>query len=133
MKLIVILRGHIRNSFDDRRLYDFILSLTKLYEVEIHISTWNIQQNNCSWRGMDYIPTKITALTLLSYFNIMSEYIKNIIINDDSEIKLIGNTEGRIGSGPAPLIGWKRYWFCKHKLNELLKSSIKSETPIFIG
>lgn len=46
--------------------------------------------------------------------------IKKIIIDDDSKIKLIGNLSGKINNGPMPIIGWKNYWYGKHKIIDYL-------------
>lgn len=46
--------------------------------------------------------------------------IKKIIIDDDSKINLIGNVTGKINNGPMPIIGWKNYWYGKHKIIDYL-------------
>ena len=106
--IIIILRGHIRNSFDDDRLYNLIKKISLNYKITIFIHTWNIQQSSISWRKVDQINNIITIDTINNYFKDLTPLIKNIIIDDDKKIKLIGKTEGTIGL-TCPLIGWKRY------------------------
>jgi hypothetical protein len=106
--IIIILRGHIRNSFDNDRLYNLIKKISLNYKITIFIHTWNIQQSSISWRKVVQINNIITIDTINNYFKDLTPLIKNIIIDDDKKIKLIGKTEGTIGP-TCPLIGWKRY------------------------
>lgn len=106
--IIIILRGHIRNSFDDDKLYNLIKKISLNYKITIFIHTWNIQQSSISWRHVEQINNIITTDTINNYFKDMSPLIKNIIIDNDTKIKLIGKTAGTIGPA-CPLIGWKRY------------------------
>ena len=48
--MIILLRGHIRNSFDTQYLYELMQYLSNNYNIEIYIHTWDIIQNNISWR-----------------------------------------------------------------------------------
>lgn len=121
--MILILRGHIRNSFDDNNLYDLIKSIyISNPELKIYIHTWNIIQNDVSWRQMTIIDHPVTNETIREYFRDLSHLIKQCVIDDDSNIELIGNLEGKIGKGNAPIIGWKRYWYGKYKIIECLKN-----------
>ena len=106
--IIIILRGHIRKSFDDDKLYNLIKKINLIYNIHIYIHTWNIQQTNVSWRPIEKIDNIITKESIYNYFKDLSFLIKHIIIDDDTKIKLIGNLEGTIGT-ICPLIGWKRY------------------------
>ena len=51
--MIILLRGHIRSSFNDNRLYLFIKRLLQTYNLEIYIHTWDILQSNISWRPIE--------------------------------------------------------------------------------
>ena len=121
--MILILRGHIRDSFNDDKLYNLIKSIyVSNPQLKIYIHTWNIIQNNISWRQMMTIDRKVTNETIYEYFRDLSHLIKQYRIDDDSKIELIGNLEGKIGKGNAPIIGWKRYWYGKYKIIEWLKN-----------
>jgi len=112
--MILILRGHIRKSFDDDQLYKFIKDIYKSNsKLEIYISTFNIIQNNISWRKLKTINIPVTRELIYNYFKDLSSLIKKIIITDDQKINLLGKITGKVCKSPAPLIGWKRYWYCK--------------------
>ena len=128
----IILRGHIRNSFNDKRLYDLLHNILKLTgSLEIYIHTWNIYQNSLSWRPIKENRNVVDESIIYSYFGDLKPYIKIVIIDDDEKIHLIGKTDGILKNTPrTPLIGWKRYWYGKFKIIEHLYNSYsdKSET-----
>ena len=119
--MILILRGHIRTSFDDNKLYDFIKKINLIYNIHIYIHTWNIQQSNVSWREINTINNIITNETIYNYFRDLRHLIKHIIIDDDTKIKLIGNLIGTIGS-LCPIIGWKRYLYGLYQIIDYVKN-----------
>jgi len=132
--MIILLRGHIRKSFDDQRLYNLI---KKIYDfdnrVKIYIHTWSKVQNDISWRNaltgetsihVKNIDKAVTESIIKMYFKNISSAIKHIIIDDDSKIKIIGNTVGVIRNTFAPLIGWKNYWYSKYHIIRYIKNTI---------
>jgi hypothetical protein len=128
----IILRGHIRNSFDDKRLYDLLHQILKLTgSLEIYMHTWNIYQNSLSWRQIKENRNVVDESIIYSYFGNLKPYIKILVIDDDEKIHLIGNTDGILPNTPrTPVIGWKRYWYGKFKIIEHIYNSYsdKSET-----
>ncbi len=111
--LIVLLRGHERNSFKTNKLKDFISLLISSFkkdniDVKIHIHTWTNTEASNSWRNLDIIPQKISKEDIISYFDV---HIDNIIIDDEKKEtrNLIGNIDGKIGA--IPIICWKRMWY----------------------
>lgn len=115
--MILILRGHIRNAFDNDELFNLINIIYRLTtNLEIYIHTWSIKQNNISWRKMDIDSTPITKEVITTYFRTLSRLIKHIIIDDDSQIKITGNTVGVINNGHMPILGWKNYWYGKYQI-----------------
>lgn len=113
--MILVIRGHIRNSFESDDLKKFIKENYALNEnIKIYIHTWNIIANNISWRLINKNETIVTEEMIYDYFGEFKHLIKHIIIDDDSKIELIGKTEGRLHS--MPLIGWKNYWYSKYKI-----------------
>jgi hypothetical protein len=122
--MILVLRGHIRNSFKDDRLYKFIKDLSELYpDLKLYIHTWSVLQSKISWRTLEENTAAVTETLLLNYFKDLSPRIKKIIIENDQTIQLIGATEGLIRRTKAPLIGWKRYWYGKYQIAKYLKET----------
>lgn len=114
--MILLLRGHIRNSFDNSDLYNLIKSIKANVEIlEIYIQTWSIVQSSLSWRKLNENANPVTEDLIHLYFNDLSVDIKNILILDDEKIELIGNIEGNVCSSKAPLIGWKNMWYGMYK------------------
>jgi hypothetical protein len=119
--MILVLRGHIRNSFETKKLYNFIETLHNIFpDLKIFIHTWNIFANNISWRPINVNNEYVTEEIIYNYFGKLSNYIKHIIIDDDKNIQLNGNLIGNINNGPMPIIGWKNYWYGKYKIIDYL-------------
>jgi hypothetical protein len=130
--MILILRGHIRNSFDNKNLYELVNEISKKYDnLKIYIHTWNIFSNNISWRKIQTNNTIVTKDTINHYFGELAGLIKHIIIDDETKIKLIGKTSGNVCDGPAPLIGWKNYHYGIYNiLNYVIMTNIDKNEVI---
>ena len=63
----------------------------------------------------------------------LKHLVKNIIIDDDSKINLIGNLYGNINNGPMPIIGWKNYWYGKYKIIDYLYNINTDENEMIIN
>lgn len=121
--MILILRGHIRNSFDNTNLYDLVNEISKIdNELKIYIHTWNIFSNNISWRKIEADNKIITKEIIEHYFNDLSRLIKHIIIDDDTKINLIGNLNGRVSNSPMPIIGWKNYHYGMFRILDYIRN-----------
>lgn len=115
--MILIIRGHIRNSFESRELRDFVAMLYLLFpNLKIYIHTWNIFSNNLSWRPIQENNTIVDINTICNYFGELTSCIKHIIIDDDKNIQLNGNLSGGTGNSPLPIVGWKNYWYGKYRI-----------------
>ena len=115
--MIFIIRGHIRHAFETKRLYNLIKNICALFpDLKIFIHTWNIFANNISWRKINANSQLVDDNIIYEYFDDLKHFIKYIIIDDDTKIELIGNLSGNINNGPMPIIGWKNYWYGKHKV-----------------
>jgi hypothetical protein len=115
--MILIIRGHIRNSFETKDFYVLVKELHTLYpDLKIFIHTWNIFANNISHREIITNNTNVDNQIIYDYFDDLKHLIQNIIIDDDNKINLIGNLSGKAGNNP--LIGWKNYWYGKHRVVE---------------
>jgi len=119
-KINVILRGHIRNSFENKNLYYLMKKITKDFDTNIYIHTWNIVQNNLSWRHMDCNNTKVDEEFLKNYFEDIWYNVKYCMIEDEKIIPLHGNTEGLIGSTPCPIKGYKNMIYGIYRISEYL-------------
>ncbi len=124
--MILVLRGHIRNSFENKNLYDLISEIYKNHnDLKIYIHTWNIVANNISWRQIQLNHTNVTVQNIYDYFDDLAGLIKHIIIDDDSQIKLVGNVTGNVGISPMPLIGWKNFHYGIYSiLNYIITANI---------
>lgn len=132
--MILIIRGHIRNSFETKNLYNVIKEIHTIFpELKIFIHTWNIFSNNISWREMNINEQIVNDKIIYDYFDDLQHLIKNIIIDDDNKIKLIGNLSGNINKGQMPLIGWKNYWYGKHKIIDYLYNSNIDENEMIVN
>lgn len=119
--MILTIRGHIRTSFETKELYNLIKEIYNIFpDLKIFIHTWNIFANNISWRQINTNSEKVNNEIIYDYFDDLKHLIEHIIIDDDTNIKLIGNIIGNINNGPMPIIGWKNYWYGKYKIINFL-------------
>jgi hypothetical protein len=119
--MILILRGHIRNSFETKDLYNLIKSIYNICsDLKIFIHTWNIFANNISWRQLEINNKNVNEQIIYDYFDDLKHLIGHIIIDDDTTIQLIGNQCGTINNGAMPIIGWKNYWYGKYRIIDYL-------------
>lgn len=107
--LNLVLRGHVRSSFDDGRLRDLVRSISEIFDVGIYVQTWSVVQNSLSWRGLSDIPKEVDEGTVRDYME--SDRIKCVKILDDSKIKHVGSVEGKIGRTPCPVLAWKNMYY----------------------
>lgn len=132
--MILIIRGHIRNSFETRKLYNLVKNIYILFpDLKIFIHTWNIFANNISWRNITINEQNVNDKIIYDYFDDLNHLIKQIIIDDDSKIKLIGNLSGNINNNNMPIIGWKNYWYGKHKIIDYLYNINIDENEMIIN
>jgi hypothetical protein len=123
MKFIFIIRGHIRESFQNKKLLDFLLKVERLYDIDIYIHTWNVFSNGISWRDIPQNVNTVTTEQIYTYFtNVLKNKIKHIIIDDDSKIELIGSTDGKVCG--APKKGWKNMWYGQYKIIQYINDNM---------
>ena len=132
IKMILILRGHIRNTMDHITLLNTMKAIVEKFpDIRIYIHTWNVLSSNISWRQIAENNTKVTSEYILDYFKDIRTNIRHIEISDDTSIELIGDTTGIIGV--APTIGWKRMWYGKYKILSIIKSETTDVNEIIIN
>ena len=108
-KLIVMIRGHIRDAFKDTLLLQLIKNLSQTYDISLYLHTWSILQSDKSWRKIDKDDTLVTRQMVEDYFNPIP--IKQLIIENEESISLLGNTEGKISKTLCPILCWKNMWY----------------------
>lgn len=114
MRLAFCLRGHIRDGLNNSRLADYLTLLKKQgHSIDLFLHTWNVSEAKSSYRTLDHNKTlAVKEDTLIRYFQDHS--IKQIIVDDDTNLELHGSLEGKINT--CPKIAWKRMWAGKFKL-----------------
>jgi hypothetical protein len=129
--MILILRGHIRDSFGTVDLLNLVQDIYAMDPyLKIYIHTWNVYANRISWRHVHENNTPVTKKTIYDYFGNLKHLIQHIIIEDDSTISLIGNVKGNICSSKMPVLGWKNYWYGKHKIIQYVKQTNSRDVVI---
>ena len=122
--MILVLRGHIRNSLDNTNLLKLLKKIiVNIPHIEIYIHTWDEKSNKISWRNNNrnnniniITNNEITEDYILDYFKDIDKYIKKIFIENDNNIELHGNLSGNISSSKAPKKGWKNYIYGSYSI-----------------
>ncbi|AGE49372.1 hypothetical protein ATCVCan0610SP_087R [Acanthocystis turfacea Chlorella virus Can0610SP] len=131
--LKIAIRGHVRDSFSTNKLYEFLKRLTQMYDTQFYIHTWDVKQVSMSWRPMKDDPTPVTEHRINTYFRDLAKNIKVIFIENDSEARLSGNTEGKLASTRTPVLGWKRYVYSQFRVLEHLYLVTKDEHDFLLN
>jgi hypothetical protein len=118
--LIIMLRGHVRDSFDTDDLYNLISTISKKYNIKIYIHTWNKKANTISWREYRENNDPVDEQYILNYFKDLSKHICSLIIEDDEKITVNGVKEGKLFSSTMKLIGWKNMWYGMKKIMDVI-------------
>jgi len=127
------IRGHIRNSFNSKRLKNFV-KLLKLHfpNIKFILQTW--KNTECkkgeSWKTITENNNIISKLTIENYFE-DKNITEHCLIIDEESIELVGSTSGKIGIGLCPKQGWKNMWYGIYKGLEYF--DIKSSNDIIVS
>jgi len=117
--LKLVIRGHVRNSFESDDLRDFVHELASYFDVDVYVHTWNVRQNSVSWRPIEADATPVTEDTIRSYFAGFD--VKKIFVESDDDAKLHGNLEGKLARTKTFAIGWKRYVYGQWKIMDYMR------------
>ena len=136
--MILVIRGHIRDSFKDRDLLKLIKRIINdNRKIEIYIHTWNVFSTKVSWRnyvdGHEMIENNniVTEEIVMDYFKDVKKNITKVIIEDDSNIELFGSLEGNVCNSMAPKNGWKNYIYGNYSIfNYLYKIKNDLDEPV---
>lgn len=132
--MILIIRGHIRKSFETKNLYNLVKNIYNFCpDLKIFIHTWNIFANNKSWRNIRENNNIVSNDIIYNYFHDIKGLINHIIIDDDTNIELNGNLIGTINNNNMPLIGWKNYWYGKNKIIDYIYNKNIDENEFIIN
>lgn len=104
--MILILRGHIRNSFQDLKLYRLLKHIQQVVELELYICTWSVFSTSRSYRLIQDNSTPVTTEIIHAYFKDLVPCIKGLHIMNEDNVTMTGRTEGTVGE-VAPIKGWK--------------------------
>lgn len=107
--LNLVVRGHIRSSFGDDKLKGLLDDLAAAFDLRVYVQTWSVIQNGLSWRKLEALEDAVTEEAVRSYFG--SVPVKSLRILDDAKIVHVGNTEGKIGRTPCPVLAWKNMYY----------------------
>ena len=77
--MIFIIRGHIRDAFKVQHLYNLIKETYTIYpDLKIFIHTWNIFENNISWKIRRVNNTIVNEEVIKEYFG---DLMNNILFD----------------------------------------------------
>lgn len=139
--MILVLRGHIRNSFDNTNLLKLLKRIiVNIPNIQIYIYTWNEKSNKISWRNNNTsnsinITTnnEITEDYILDYFKDIKKNIIKIIVENDNNIELRGDLTGNISASKAPKKGWKNYIYGCYSITNYLYENLDNKDEIVIN
>lgn len=139
--ITLILRGHIRDSFESKDMYNFVKHISSISNLKLYIHTWCIRNGKQSWKNYDNNfhnienTEEVTVEKITNYFRDI--IITKIIIDNDQTIQLLGNKEGLICNTKCPIIAWKNMWFGIHKIfsyinqNDICDKTIECRLDLF--
>jgi hypothetical protein len=131
--MIIILRGHIRNSFHNNDLYNLIKNIDDEYGVIIYIHTWNIFASKSTWRNdVEENPTPVSEELIRAYFNELSSKIVHIMIDDDTKIVFHETNYPDTCNLKCNLKMWKNYVYGMYNITEYVKNDIGLENQEYI-
>jgi hypothetical protein len=103
----LIIRGHIRKSFLNKRLYNLIHKISENRELHIYIHTWNVFQSERSWRRIVSDERSVDESAVRDYFDGLDVSIRSVKVEDERDVEIKGEKEGSIGHTPCPVLGYK--------------------------
>ena len=130
IKLALAIRGHIRDSFSNKRMRRFCKNICSNYDTDVYIHTWNKYEASNGHRPGELFENfkekKVKENHILEYFEDCSNNIEKIIIDNDKEIKHFGTIGGKVCESSCPRLCWKNYWYGKYRVYNTIKESKKN-------
>jgi hypothetical protein len=132
--ICLVIRGHIRESFNNSNLYQLVKeTAAKYHKLRIYIHTWNKKSSKLSWRNIEEDNTEVTEELIKRYFKDTAKYIQTIIIDDDTQIEIKGEDKGLICKTLQPIVAWKRMWYGIHRIVEDMYADSNNQNKIVIN
>lgn len=128
----VLIRGHIRNSFDNDTLYQMCKRINDEHGIELYLQTWNVYSNSLSWRPINSDNTVVTKEVIYEYFKDLSPCIKFLQIDSEKYIYFKKTPEGKVGGSPMPMLGWKYLIYSMFNLVKMVKDNFTITEPIIL-
>lgn len=92
-KIAIMLRGHVRSSFDDDKLYNFLKNVASGYNIDIYVYTFSVKSAGKIYKSEDKEADnqKITEKDVENYLRDLMKFTKTIIVDQNSSAKLIND------------------------------------------
>jgi hypothetical protein len=92
-KIAIMLRGHVRSSFDDNKLYDFLKNVSSQYNIDIYVYTFSVKSAGKIYKSEDKEADnqKITEKDVENYLRDLMKITKTIIVDQNSSAKTIND------------------------------------------
>jgi hypothetical protein len=89
-KIAIMLRGHVRSSFDDDKLYNFLKKLSDEYNIDIYIYTFNVKSAGKIYKSEDKEANnqKITEKDVENYLRDLMKLTKAIIVDQNGSAQI---------------------------------------------
>lgn len=115
----LLLRGHIRNSFENTALRELVKNIvSKIPGIKVYAHSWNVKQSSLSWRKIHDDTTEITPQIISDYLDIGPNLVK-VVVEDDRKIIVAGRVTGTVASTPCPIKGYKLMFYGMMRASEL--------------
>jgi hypothetical protein len=118
----LILRGHVRRSFQDDGLYRLVRDISGRGPVKIFIHTWDTVQSRVSWRLMPDDPTPVDDSMVRRYFRDLSDNIESLAVESESSVQIVGRREGVVAMSWSPIDGYKRMFYGMMRAAEMARA-----------
>lgn len=123
----LIIRGHIRNAFDNRNLYELIRDISSKMDLKIFVHSWSVVQTRTSWRYIPENKSPVDEDTVRSYFADLSHLVSSVIVDDEGSVPISGRKHGTIGHTPCPVLGYKYMFYGMLRAAEHVVASVPAE------
>lgn len=124
MKINLLIRGHVRNAFDNENFRSLLNEICENFECDIYIHTWNVIQTSRSWRFIHEDKREVNEEFIKTNLSNVWHKVKALMIEDEETIVLPGRTEGNIGLTPCPYKGYKSMFYGKLKVAEYAYNNV---------
>lgn len=122
--LNIALRGHVRQSMSDRKLKDFLDTISESFQTNVFAHAWDVVQNSLSWRNVEEISDVVTEEMVSDYLSGLR--LIGLKVESDKNLTHPGSILGCVGRTRCPVLGWKNMYRGKVEVCSMIE---KSEPP----